>query len=83
MWQADVALCGPIRCQDEYLLADIGGPVVPIMPMVATVFSIPLAWADLLSGWVNRCPARCRSFGHGTLDRILWEGNKSGDADLL
>ena len=56
--------------------------MMPILPVVSTVFSIRLALADLLSGWVNRCPARCRSFGYGTLDRILWEGIKSGNADL-
>jgi len=38
-WQADVAVCGPIRCQHEYGQAGIGGPLVPILPMLATVFS--------------------------------------------
>ena len=38
-WQADVAACGPIRCRHEYGLAGIGGPLVPILPMLAAVFS--------------------------------------------
>ena len=38
-WQADVAVCGPIRCRHEYGLAGIGVPMVPILPMLAAVFS--------------------------------------------
>ena len=38
-WQADVAACGPIRCRHEYGLAGIGVPMVPILLMLAAVFS--------------------------------------------
>ena len=80
MWQADVALCGPIRCQDEYLLADIGGPVVPILPVVAAVFSAWLAWVELRPGVVHRCRAGADSFGMGWLDWINGESDQMDKA---
>jgi len=38
-WQADVAACGPIGCRHEYGQAGIGVLMVPILPMLAAVFS--------------------------------------------
>ena len=74
MWQADVALCGPIRWQHDYRPADIGGPVVPILPVVAAVFSAWLAWPDRCWLRVHRLPACGRLFGHGTLGQHIREG---------
>ena len=80
MWQADVALCRPIRWQDEYLLADIGRPVVTILPVVLSVFSILMAWPDRGRQWVHRGRQAGRTFGYGTLDRILREGSNRANA---
>ena len=81
MWQADVALCRPIRWQDEYLLADIGRPVVTILPVVLSVFSILMAWPDRGRQWVHRGRQAGRSFGYGNHQGLcLWEGIKSANA---
>jgi hypothetical protein len=61
-------------------LADIGGPVVPILPVLAAVFSAWLAWPELRPGVVHRCRAGADSFGMGLLDWIYRETDQMDKA---